>query len=248
MNPNPPLYAIPKPDYYRVQVSQVDIIDSYDVGRIVEEYGYCLRLVRDRVTHSRSVKAYVAAFGSIPYIYAVGSLFSGGNVPLKTLEFNRSKDVWHTLDEIGLGPDLQICYNGSSDPDSILRQVNGKVVGVALSFSAEIQVAELPASVRDKTIMMSLSAGVRYDALLVESVQDEIVKGITHYLTRIFKTSQRIDLFIAAQTSVVLKLGRLYQKGMMNEVVVYNYNAKTRSYDWGVAFDGNDCIREVACT
>lgn len=246
MNPQIPTYAVSKLDSYRIQAVKTSQVDSYDPIAVAKDYSYHARIVRERVNHDNAKKAYFAGLGSVPYLYAMGTLFAGGNISLTALEHDRSEDQWHMLDDVGLSPKLLISYNGLSDVDEILQAcANSEAIGLAISFSAEIQLSELPQQVRGNTISLKLSSGLRYDALSVAPVQEEIVKEITHFITRLFKCGKRIDLFVAAQSSVVINLGRLYQENMMNDVFVHNFDPSSRSYNWALRINGGDEIESV---
>lgn len=55
-------------------------------------------MIKDRIQHHEATVAYVAALGSIPYLYMIGSSMRDGHLPLRLSDFDRNKNCFHLLD------------------------------------------------------------------------------------------------------------------------------------------------------
>lgn len=241
MNDQIPVDALPKNIQSKIINVHFDKMDSYNPETLTAKYSFNTETIKQRISHSGTKTAYLAALGSIPYLYLTGTLFRNGHLHLRVLEHDRNEDKWHLLDTAGMPKSLAYQYTDKTDRNEILQVIessHSEDVGVAISFTNKIRPCELPEMIRDRTISVGLNSEFEFDALPCESVQDEIVNEIAHFLTSISKCTSRIHLFICAQASIAIKLGRLYQNGMMGEIVIHNYDAPSKSYNWAIHFDG----------
>lgn len=241
MNDQIPISSIPKNIQPKVTAFPMGKMDSYDPKKIVEKYPFYAQTIKERTLHSGYSSAFVAALGSIPYLYLIGAMFRNGNIHLRTLEHDRKEDKWNTLEDVGEQKHLLCQLSEITDRSKILDVVEHACwsdTGLAISLTNQIQSTELPDFIRDQTISLKLNSEFEYNALPCEPVQDEIIEQIAHLLTSISKYTSHIHLFVCAQASFVIKLGRLYQDSMMGEVVIHNYDASSKSYNWALRFDG----------
>lgn len=239
-NETVPNSAIPRLEQSKIIDVTFPKFDSYVPENIIEEYSFRAKAIEDRVNHAGVKKGYVAALGSVPYLYLSGTIFRDGHVPLKVLEHSRSEDNWQLLDDLGKSDSLIWNYDHNSG-ESAIEKVHAspeKDIAISVSFTDAINIEELPSSIRNHCLNVKLNSGYGYDALSVESVQDAIVKEVAHVITSMSKKADKVHLFICAQASVVFKLGKLYQNGMSGTVIVHNYNPKSKSYEWALTFDG----------
>lgn len=177
-NDSPPEYALLPED--RIGLDRlVHKVNSYIPQNVLDEYQFWAKTISERVSHSEASKGYVAALGSIPSLYAIGTLFRNGHLPLFFLEHNRSIDRWHPLDEIGSYKKLNVVFNeycNNSALENVRANSNGDI-GVAISFTNQVLENELPESLRGHTLFLELdNVDKKYDALPVESNQIEIAK------------------------------------------------------------------------
>jgi hypothetical protein len=242
MNDQIPTVALPKNIRSKIINVQFDKMNSYNPEAIISKYSFNAETIKQRVYHSASKTAYLAALGSVPFLYLTGTMFRNGHLNLKVLDHDRNEDQWHQLDVAGSPKELSFLYDGKTDRDSILEAM-GKShfedIGIAISFTNRILPSELPTTLCKQTVLIGLNSKFEFDALPCESVQNEIVEEIAHFLTSITKYTSTIHLFICAQASVVIKLGRLYQDGMMGNIMIHNYDSSSKSYNWAIYFDGS---------
>jgi len=240
LNENLPHYAIPRLEQPKIVDVKFPKFDSYNPMNIQDEYMFRVKTIEDRVNHSAIKKGYVSALGSVPYLYLTGTMFKDGHIPLRVLEHSRTDDKWHVLDDVGGTSSLAWEY-GQNYGESALENVisnSEEELALSVSFTNIVAYEELPEAIKGHCLNVKLSSGYSHDALLVESVQDDVVKEIAHAITTLAKKCSTLHLFICAQASVVIKLGKLYQNGMTGVVVIHNYDSRTNSYDWAVSYDG----------
>lgn len=239
INETIPKDVLPKIEQTKIKEIKFKKISSYEIDKIIEEYTFNVRLVKDRLEHSEVEKAYIAALGSIPFLYLTGTLFRNGHLPTRILEHDRSTDKWHLLSDFGPTETLEYKFEHTSDNQALSEvQSNSRnEIGLSISFSNEVVESELPTELQGHTLKVKLKSGFRFDAIPTESVQDEIVKELAHTITTLAKKAGKTHLFICAQASIILKLGKLYQDNMSGIVVIHNYYPNQRCYNWAIEFN-----------
>lgn len=241
INPHPPLNALPNNKRKKATLFTNGKFDSYNTQLIVKEYSHLCEIVERRSGHTEMNEAYIAALGSVPYLYLVGTLFRDGHMPTQILEHNRSTDKWHQLETFGKPESLNYSYNHIIGKESIMaiESNDNDEIGVSISFTHQVKNIELPKSININTVDISLVSGQSFDAIPCEYIQDNIVKEVSHLLTSLAKKSSKLHLLISAQASIILKLGKAYHNNMTGTVVIYNYDPKIKSYNWGIEFNGS---------
>ncbi len=238
INDNLPIYALPSNEQKKVKEVKFKKISSYSVDEIIEKYSFNAQTVSDRLEHNDVEKAYLVALGSVPFLYLMGTLFRSGHLPIRILEHERSSDKWHLLDDLGPSESLKYsCSQIVGEEALSIAQANSKnEIAFSISFTNKILESELPIEFNTHTLNVKLASGYRFDAIPTEPVQDEIVKEIAHTITVLAKKADKVHLFICAQASIVLKLGKLYQDNMSGRVVIHNYDSGSHKYNWAIEF------------
>ncbi len=247
MNNQIPIDELPKNIKSKTININFDKMDSYNPKTIISKYHFNADTIKQRIYHSGTKTVYLAALGSVPYLYLTGTMFRNGHLHLQILEHDRNEDMWHLLDIVGMPKSLSYQYADKTDQNEIIQVMENSQsedIGVAISFTNIIRPSELPEIIRDRTISIGLNSKFEFDALPCKSEQDKIVNEIDHFLTSIFKCTSRVHLFICAQASFVINLGRLYQDGMMGSIIIHNYDPSSKSYNWAIRFDGSSLTLE----
>lgn len=241
INPDTPLYALPKSQQIKTKPISYGKIDSYDPGLLASEYKVLNTFIERRSEHNKIQKAYIAALGSIPFLYLIGTLFRDGHIPTDILEHNRATDKWHQLNLYGNSKSLEYHYQNITGKEAqvAVRPNENNEIGISISFTHLVNKEELPKSISNNTIDITLLSGQSFDAIPHDSAQDDIVKEISHLITSLAKKAGKIHLFISAQASLVVKLGKSYHNNMTNVVVIHNYASKQKEYKWGIEFNGS---------
>lgn len=243
LNGEVPLYALPRNEQAAVMpVEPEKDMDSYNPEDVSKSYGYIARTVQSRVYHGSVNRAYIAAIGSVPYLYIMGTILRDGHLPFRLLDHNRSLNKWERLDDVGESRTVKYSFEGSSDRSQIsekLKKKSSEPCGVAISFTLDIRREDLPECVQNRTVYLELDTSKRFDVLNCESVQEEVAKEVAHFLNDIGRNASEIHLFCCSQASFAFRLGMLYQDGMTGKVIMHNYDAKSQFYPWAISFDGN---------
>lgn len=233
-----PVYALPTEDRIGVTSIVSKKINSYNPDEVLDELSHIRRVITERNQHKDSTHGYIGAFGSVPYLFVVGTIFRNGHLPLNILERNRDKEKFEQLRDGGNKESVTYQFGGISGKDEVIKALSNTSrdeVGVSVSFTNTVNSSEVPEQIRNATVNIQLNKGTQFDALLSESAQEAIVKDeLIHFLTSLFKNHSRVHLFLCAQISVVVRLGKLYQDNMMNTILVHNYNPDEKGYDWAL--------------
>ncbi|WP_220982997.1 SAVED domain-containing protein [Klebsiella grimontii] len=227
----------------KVKTLPVDLkaFDSRDKSNVIEESTFIRRVIKDRIQHSEARVAYVAALGSIPYLYMIGSFMRDGHLPLKLSDFDRNRNCFELLDAPPTGAKLLKKFRGDIIGNSNVVSSNAEnQIGLAISFTMDIQQSDLPVAFKDHTLHIQLDTGFKFDNLPSENEQESITKEISFIISELNKKSDEVHLFISAQASLVVRLGSLYQEGLHGAVYIWNWNSIKNEYEWNLRITGKE--------
>jgi len=227
----------------KAKVLYVDFkaFDSRDKDNNLTKASFIRQTIRERIHHTGAATAYVAALGSVPYLYMFGSFMTDGHLPRKLFDFDRDKNAFHPLDAPPTNASLIKCYNGKEITDSkIVPSNNGRFIGLAISFTIEILEKDLPAQFVGHTLHAQLNTGFRFDNLPEEEEQEKIVNSLSYIISQLKKQADEVHLFVSAQASVVVRLGSLYQEGLHGAVTIWHWNPAANEYEWSLRVTGRD--------
>lgn len=215
--------------------------DSRVKNNILSNSGYIRQTIQDRIHHNGATTAYVAALGSVPYLYMVGSFMTDGHLALKLFDFDRSKKSFHSLDAPPTNAKIVKLYNDQVIYDSkCVPSNNGKAIGLAISFTMEVLERDLPTDFIGHTLHAQLNTGFRFDNLPEEDEQEKIVRDLSYIISELKKQADEVHLFVSAQASVVVRLGTLYQEGLHGAISIWQWNSINNKYDWCLKVTGKD--------
>lgn len=227
----------------KVKVLHVDFkaFDSRDKNNNLVNSSFIRQTIKDRIHHTGATTAYVAALGSVPYLYMIGSFMADGHLALKLFDFDRNKKTFHPLDAPPTNAKIVKFYKGQVIHDSkCVPSHNGKVIGLAISFTMEILEKDLPTEFIGHTLHAQLNTGFRYDNLPEEEEQEKIVSDLSYIISELKKQADEVHLFVSAQASVVVRLGTLYQEGLHGVISIWHWNSIANQYEWSLRFTGKD--------
>lgn len=183
---------------------------------------------------------FFAGLAPVPQLYVAGAtLLSRCN--LKVLDYNRFEKKWHMLDGVDDGQGIKIMH-----PDGLIE----KNLGIAMSFSVDINLAQIPTELKDKTITVTLdNAEVATDSLNSEQKLKRVLAELHDLIRGLrnmdgYESVEKIHLFIAAQASTVFSLGTLYQTNIYPEIEIYQYQGSKGKYTSSILLkDGRPQLR-----
>jgi len=84
--------------------------------------------------------------------------------------------------------------------------------------------------------------GIGHYLLNSEKTQQFLIDELLQFIQKLSKNGKRIHLFVSAQTSFCINLGKRYQDNVTGTVILHNYDAGLKSYTWGIEFNKGDCL------
>lgn len=162
----------------------------------------------------------------VPFTFLTGMLLDDES-RIVTFDWDRVTEKWRLLDAEDDGCRFIIDYDSTEIKDEM-------VVAVSVSYKVDIDNVKL--SFPKKPILHLYLPQLtsenhwskdKQDALAAqffEAVKDVMSRGV-----------KKIHLIIAAQNSVVFRLGRIYDKRNLPDAIIYQYERSKRpAYPWGV--------------
>ncbi|CDH34209.1 SAVED domain-containing protein [Xenorhabdus bovienii] len=240
IDPNSSISGLTYREKAKILPVKLSPFDSRNKDNIKHKADFLKQSILERTQHSDASQAYVIALGSVPYLFMIGSFMRDGHLPLKIFDFDRIKNSFHPLDEFPTGAILLKKYHGVEiQKISSIKSNDEGVIGLAISFTMEIQYSELPENIIDHTLHVELNTGFRFDNLPAEEEQEKIAKELSYIISELKQRANRVDLFISAQASFILRLGTLYQEGLHGTVTIWHWNPSIKRYEWNISVNGN---------
>ena len=202
--------------------SQLD----YQINRYNAEL--CVDLFKRFILHDNCNKVYIGGLARIPFLVSYGAFLR--NVTAKVTYFDKlhRNGDWVLLDD----EDKEI-----SLVDYQLPSPNKEGdVGIAISFSSQISIKQLPVNLQEHTTFLQAENGE--DRNLIQNQENlqrisETVRNLIEKLSRI-QTCKRIHLFLSVQSTLAIELGRRYQEGTQCNWVIHNFDYPNKEYNWAI--------------
>lgn len=250
MNIHTPLEAIPK--YERFDCIEIDLetIDSYDRNTVIENYKFNKKLLENRIQNKSSKKIYVGALGSFPYLFLLGSLFRNAYSNVSILDYSRHANgggKWYKLPFISnKNEDIHhVLVSGDMTIDKKIQELNDKdnvEVGIALGYTFSSNINAIPSELQDNILYLNHSYGIGHDMLSNEESQRRLLYELSTYMASLWSHHQKIHLFVSAQASVCINIGKSYMNNAHGVLVLHNYDNSSKTYNWSIEFDRGEII------
>lgn len=223
--------------------------DSYDKQNVIDFYNRYHQIVHDRAFNSHVVKNYIAALGSFPYLFLIGSMFRDAYAEkLSILDFNRTKEngTWFELPEYkenNLLMTHKLIYSDSTIDEEISRLQQYNEVAIALAYTFEISQENINPNIRDKTLFLTSSYGLGHDKLSDIESQSSLLKELSYYISSLSGGTKKVHLFVSAQSSMCINIGRLYMNNAHGNLLLHNYDHLSSSYNWSIEFSNGKIVK-----
>lgn len=239
MSAEMPIYAVEKRDKYTVRTQNIGALDSYKKEDVLKKYNFLEESFKTRFDHSESNKIYMAVIGSFPYMYLLGTLLRNGHIKSSIMEYSNDKQEWYVLQPFGPKSYHELMNSANSCDDEIDRLANNKVsdIGIALSYTYEIFPNTIPYTFHGNILYLKNSFGIGHYLLNSDETQQALIDELLQFIQRLSKQGKRIHLFVSAQASFCVNFGKRYQDNVIGTVVLHNYNASIKTYDWYIEFN-----------
>jgi len=244
MNNKSPESTLPRREKYKTIVKNLKRINSYDKNEVLNDYQFNKILLGERVENKESVKVYIAALGSFPYLFLLGALVRNAYSNVKFLDYNRYEDggKWYILPAFKttdnqLTHKLLYSKDNTTIDDEINRlNKNDTDIGIALGYTFPIKKEVIPFPLKNNTLYLTSSEETRHDILSSEESQESLLKDISYYLNSLSKPNRNIHLFVSAQSSMCMNMGKHYMDNAHGGIILYNYNNEIKTHDWKITF------------
>jgi hypothetical protein len=245
MNIHSPLEAIPTYERFDCISLNIKEINSYDKNETINDYNFNKILLENRIQNKNSKKIYVGALGSFPYLFLLGSLFRNAYSNVEVLDFNRHKNggKWYKLPLVYEGKKVIthqiISSNNKSIKETItdLNNSENNEVGIALGYTFSTNKNAIPETLEENILFLETSLGTEHDILSSEEVQTKLLKELSNYMASLWNGHEKIHLFVSAQSSMCINIGKMYMDNAHGKLIIYNYDNDSKSYNWSLEFN-----------
>lgn len=241
-----PVYAVDKKDKYTVRDSKIGPINSYNTVEVIEDYNHLKRTFKKQMEHSDATHIYMAALGSIPYLYLLGTLLRNGNLESFIMEYINEDQKWTKLNYINCLDAHNIIMNEDANisiDDKIKKLTNSDSdeVAIALSYSYEIYKESIPQNFQESTLYLKNSLDIGLYRLNSAHTQQKLIDELHQIMHKLKRHNKTLHLFICAQASFCINFGKRYQDNVLDKLIVHNYNSETSKYNWAIEFNQGQC-------
>lgn len=242
MDTSAPSEAIPKYERSDYIAINLENIDSYDKNSVMDNYTDNQKLMSQRILNKNSQKVYVSALGGFPYLFLLGSLFRNAYSEVITLDFDRHKSKWYKLPAFSEKKEniTHILMYEDIAIDEKINELNNldiAEVGIALSYTFEVNKNAIPSNLQNHTLYLTHSYGIGHDKLSNEEVQKELLQELSSYMATLWNNHIKIHLFVSAQASMCINIGKIYMNNAHGVLVLHNYDNASKSYNWAIEFN-----------
>ena len=248
MNNHSPIEAIPP--YLHFDCIEVNLkeINSYKRDKLIENFNFNKQLMADRILNKNSKKVYIGALGNLPYLFLLGSLFRNAYSEVITLDFNRYKSKWYKLPSF-YEKEILITHKEISKKDKSIEEIilefndnDNNEVGIALGYTFATNKNAIPEVLKNNTLFLETSFDRGHDILSSEEVQTKLLKELSSYMASLWEGHDKIHLFVSAQSSMCINIGKNYMNNAHGVLVLYNYDNNLKSYNWNIEYDRGKII------
>lgn len=245
MDIHSPIEAIPKYERFDCVEINLKTIDSYNKDKVIGNYKFNKELLQDRTLNKNSKKIYIGALGSFPYLFLLGSLFRNAYSNVVILDFNRYKNSgkWYKL-PLSCEVDKIITHKIVSSSNKSIKEIldnfnnsGNNDVGIALGYTFSTNKNAIPKILRNSTLFLETSLGTDHDILSSEEAQSKLLKELSSIIASLWNNHNRVHLFVSAQASMCINIGKMYMNNAHGTLVIYNYDSDSKSYNWSLEFN-----------
>ena len=164
----------------------------------------------------------------VPLTFLAGVLMDDEN-HVHVLDWDRHASLWRVLDGVDDHERFQV-----KGLESIVDGEREVVLAVSVSYG--IRLTTVTQELSDVSVVQMSLESASADNHWSKEKQEALGRQFLETVMRLGNEGvERIHLFLAAQNSVVFRLGRLYDWRNLPELIVYQYErAAAKPYPWGV--------------
>jgi len=212
---------------FRSQLEGAPIDPNFVLRRIGSIKESLLNITRG--ADSGDISIAVGGIAAVPAMFLVGMLIDDES-RVVVYDWQRSTSRWRILD--GEDDGVAIETVGFDRQESLLN----KEVVLAVSASYGVDAEAIESTFPDIQVINLRSTKIRNDSFWSEEKVRRHVRGFNDAVQELQLLGvSKIHLVLAAPNSLCLRLGMSYDRRLMPELVVYQYERKTENpYPWGI--------------
>lgn len=212
---------------FRPQLESVPIDPYFVLRRIGSMKESLLNITRG--ANSDDISIAVGGIAAVPAMFLVGLLIDDES-KVVVYDWQRSTSRWRILD--GDDDGVAIETVGFDRQEGLLN----KEVVLAVSASYSVDTEAIESTFPDIQVINLRSTKIQNDSFWSEEKIRRHVRGFNDTVQELqFLGVSKIHLVLAAPNSLCLHLGMSYDRRLMPELVVYQYERKAeKPYPWGI--------------
>jgi len=248
MNKNIPVEALAKIERLNARGYMLhENINSYNQKDVQDGYVYINEVFTNNTYHNGAKKVYIASLGSFPYLFLLGSGLRNAHIKSEVLEYYRIENSgkWARLKEYS---DKEITHTLIDDDctiDEKIKDIKSRAIddiGIALSYSLPIEKSVLPKELKENTLMLSHNL-MGIESLNCKTHQERICKDLINIFAKLTSDKKRnIHLFVSAQASMCINIGKFYMDNAHGTLILYNFENNSKTYNWSIEFNKGEII------
>lgn len=245
MDIHSPIKSIPKYEKFDCIELNLESINSYDKSKVMEDYDYNQKLMNKRTLNKNSKKVYVGALGSFPYLFLIGSLFRNAYSHMIILDYDRHASgggKWYKLTLLNEREEKithNLMYQNITIEERIqeLNKSNNDEVAIALNYTFQINIDAIPEYLQNNILHLKHSYGIGHDKLSNEEIQRELLNELSTYMASLWSKHKKIHLFVSAQSSICINIGKSYMNNAHGVLILHNYDNNSKTYNWSIEYN-----------
>lgn len=208
-------------------------VDSYNKNDLKLKYEEIKNDISRRKGFKNAEKIYIATLGSFPLLFLLGYLTRNSFLKVEILDYNRHSSnggKWYKLDKFYFSDVNHEIYNSDltiKEEIERLKNLENDEVGIALAYTFNIEKSSIPSNLQDKTLYLKNSLDIGHDKLSNKDIQKQLLQEISLYMGELSNTKKKIHLFVSAQASMCVNLGKSYMEKTHANIYLYHIDKDT---------------------
>lgn len=225
----PELYVARVPVFLNQKENEGDIRQQIERLNAEEK----VDLLAKFVLHGGCSQLYFGGLARVPFLVAYGALLR--QCSAQVIYFDKShadeQRGFFLLNDEDAGIDLLI------DGEVVPNQKGA--VGIAVGLSRDILPAQLPADIREHTLMATANQPLQRNLIRNQQNLSRISQAIGHKIDEISALPEvkSVHLFLSVQSTLAIDIGRRFQEGTHKRWVIHNFDGNQSQYVWALTLD-----------
>jgi len=188
-----------------------------------------VEVFKNYILHDQGQKLYIGGLARIPFLVAYGAMLR--NITSEIIYF----DKFHRDGSYGLLSDenKQISFKKF---DSVDKVNSSGEIGIAICFTTEININQIPKELRGFTNILFSNQGNSRNLIKNQDNLQKLSTQVGELIDRLSSINgcNKIHLFLSVQSTFAIEIGRRYQEGTQQNWVIHNFDPPSQAYTWAI--------------